>query len=113
MIMFGVHKESEARAEVTGMYFMPLDEENGLGKTKEELEAEGNLFVDEVLQPPGEQSGKRSVLYINPETLEQWYEYVDRPLTTEERLADAESKNGELTQAVAELSMALAAVMGA
>lgn len=112
MIMFGVQKETYDKARVEYTYYMPFDEEYGLGKTKEELETEGFLFVDEVLEPD-EQTGKTPVLYINPETLEQWYEFVDRPLTTEERLDVAESKNGELQQAIADLTMTMAALMSA
>jgi hypothetical protein len=37
---------------------------------------------------PEERKGKTPVLYCNPTTKELWYEYVPRPLTQEELLAD-------------------------
>jgi hypothetical protein len=39
--------------------------------------------------------GKDFIHYVNPETKEQWYEYIDRPLTLneerEKRLSDLET----------------------
>jgi|HigsolmetaAR203D_1030402.scaffolds.fasta_scaffold00989_15 hypothetical protein len=38
------------------------------------------------------QVGKSGVLYVNPRTKELWYEYLDRPLTPEEKIAQLEEQ---------------------
>lgn len=43
--------------------------------------------------------GKVGYLYVNPTTLETWYEYVDRPLTPDEELQNL--KEQMLSQQVA------------
>ncbi len=51
----------------------------------EELKAKG-LLVEQIPEPPIVEKYKVPVLYINPETLEMWYEQEPRSLTTEEQL---------------------------
>lgn len=77
MILLQVfNKESAIKWEVLIVYFLPFDEQHGLGKTKEELEAEGGIFVD-TLPPEQCIEGMKSNLYINPETKQLWYEYTE------------------------------------
>ncbi|MGW9128940.1 hypothetical protein ACWGPW_28955 [Paenibacillus chitinolyticus] len=59
---------------VTFTIYQPFDEQNGLSKSKEELETHGILVA---ALPEREHNGKSSVLYINPQTKALWYEYVD------------------------------------
>lgn len=86
--------ETENRAIVNFIHYYPFDEVDGLGKTAEELGQTGILVESvpqETIQP-----GKLSVLYVNPQTKELWYEYIDVPLSAEERIAQLEKENAEL-----------------
>lgn len=74
------------KSKVTKIHAMPYDEKHGL--TEEEL-AKG-ILVDEVLQAEIYQ-GKGVIHYANPQTKEQWFEYVERPLTEPERIAELEN----------------------
>lgn len=76
-------KESETKAFVTSTIY------NTKGFDPQEL-AEG-LEV-EVIPEPEAQPGKLHNLYVNPKTKELWYEYTDRPLTTEEELAQVKAQ---------------------
>ena len=64
------------------------------------LNYDGYLIKDEI---PKEEYlvGKISKLYCNPQTGELWYEYVDRPLTSEEianqKLVEQQAQIDELT----------------
>lgn len=71
-IMF--EAQSETVAEIKFVHNMPFDPVHGL---PEEILASG-LLVDSIPEP--EDNGKAPRLYINPETMEMWYEYFDRPL---------------------------------
>lgn len=68
--------------EVVAVHFVPFDPVHGLGKTKEELEAEGGVFVESVPEPEN-RPGKAPVLKYSEEK-GLYYEYVNRPLTQEE-----------------------------
>lgn len=52
---------------------------------------DSSILVDSI---PEEQPqvGKYGILYVNPQTKEFWYEYVDRPLTPEEKIAQLEEQ---------------------
>lgn len=52
-----------------------------------------------------EREGKQPVLYVNPETLELWYEYEPRPLTDAERIVELEKTQGDLLMEIAMLKM--------
>jgi hypothetical protein len=67
---------------VYGQHNKPLDIEDGV--TKEVLER--NILVDYALEKPQAEPGKEFVLYVNPQTKEQWYEAVEVPLSVEEQL---------------------------
>jgi hypothetical protein len=79
MIAFFVQRESDTRAMVLNIHYKP--------KTLSSDKLSGAILVESKLEPV-EQAKKLAVLYVNPQTLKQWYEYVDRPATTEEKLAD-------------------------
>ncbi len=85
MIMLWTKKETDIKFFVSGVHYQPFDNANGLGKTKETLEAEGCIFVEKLLEPT---INNNSIfkLYINPLTKEQWYEYSDIPKTEIELL---------------------------
>lgn len=44
-----------------------------------------DFCIESDVEYPSEKPGKQAVAYINPETEEIWYEYIDRELTPEER----------------------------
>lgn len=67
--------------QVTLTHYMPE-------QLPEEMKAQG-VEVGEIPEPE-ERERKMPVLYINPDTKELWYEYVDRPLTEEERMQEME-----------------------
>ncbi|MBH0171009.1 hypothetical protein [Fictibacillus sp. 18YEL24] len=77
---------------VTFYHTKPFDSEEGMGKTRQELETEG-LILDMYDMPASDNTnGKLSILKINPSTNELYYEYIDRPLTSEERIKQLESE---------------------
>lgn len=69
--------EDQSRAMVYQIHFQP--------DLLTEYEKENSILVEDipVLEP---QEGKDSVLYINLESKEIWYEFKDRPITPEEQL---------------------------
>lgn len=80
--------------EVQSTHYMPFDPIHGLGKTKEELEAEGGILVDSIPEPEN-LPGKSAVLkYSEADGL--YYEYVDRPMTHEERVDAMQMENADL-----------------
>lgn len=89
-----IYLKFEQDGTVSTQHFMPFDSINGLGKTKEELESEGGVFVDSVPEPEN-RPGKAAVLkYSEADGL--YYEYVDRPMTQEERLESLQDENADL-----------------
>lgn len=78
--------------EVRFIHNMPFDEKEGLNKTEEELNQTG-LVIESLPKELPTQERKIRVLFANPL---RW-EYVDRPLTQEEKLQDMVSQ-GILTQ---------------
>ena len=97
----------EDKHSVGMIHYMPFDEENGLGKTEEELLQEG-LLIEEL--PKLENiPNKAPILFCNPQTKEVWYEYVVIPES------DDDKKNRELNeikQQLQDLQIALAEIMG-
>ena len=83
MVLLIVQTESDTRAKVINIY-------PDASKLSAEIKALG-ILVDSVLKPTI-QVGQDAVLYINPLTLEQWYEYEDRPATFDELLIDVKSQ---------------------
>jgi hypothetical protein len=91
---------------VTFIHTKPFDDNEGLGKTKEELEKEG-LFVDSLPSPDTTDSSKTPILKVNPIDNTLYYEYVDRPLTPEEKLQLLEQENQELKNRIEIMQQAL------
>lgn len=87
----------KAKVEAYGTYTeqFPQDEKNVVF-------VEGNHSFPTV----EERRGKAGELFINPSTKEMWYEYADRPLTTEEELHNVKEENMVLQLAIAELASA-------
>lgn len=83
------------------IHFKPFDSIYGMGKTKEELEQEGYL-IEEPLKEHIE--GKEAVLKRNPQTNTFYYDYVDRPLSDEEKMKQLEERNARNEQAIIELT---------
>lgn len=62
------------------------------------------IVPDESIPPlPETKTGKNAVLYINLETNQLWYEYVDRPLTPEEELQQLKERQALMQQALDDL----------
>lgn len=89
MIMLFLNEKSE----VVTQHHMPFDPIYGLGKTKDELESNGAVFVDSIPEPDNI-PGKNGVLkYENGQLV---YEYVDRQLSQEEKLESMQGENADL-----------------
>ena len=98
MKFVGNFVQDEKGLRVGFIHHMPFDLRNGMGKSEQELLQIGAL-VDDIPEPE-QIEGKVPVLYYNPQSNSVYYEYVERPLTEEERLA-------QLEQAILELTMFL------
>lgn len=68
---------------IESIHYMPFDSINGLGKTKEELESEGGIFVESVPEPENRPGKSAMLKYSEADGL--YYEYTDRPLTPKEQ----------------------------
>lgn len=86
-------KLNESDKAVSTIHYMPFDSIHGLGKTKEELEAEGGIFVESIPEPDKVQ-GKNAVLKFDRGNL--FYEYVERPESVEEKLGSLQDENADL-----------------
>ena len=83
---------------VTMLHRCPLDPKNGLGKTREELEAEGFFYNGEV--PKAEMIvGRIAVLKYNPDKKELYYVYKIRPVSMTERIDSIENVLNEAIMA--------------
>jgi hypothetical protein len=84
-----LYKVTEDKYKIGFIHYMPFDETNGLGKTKEELLQTGALV--ELPQEPQPQEGKIPVMYYNSVNNTAYYEMEDikpQPKTKEEQLQD-------------------------
>ncbi|WP_258954705.1 hypothetical protein [Lysinibacillus fusiformis] len=99
LILLFNYKITETKALVQGMHYDPFHPVDGFGKTQEELEAEGHIFVERSDIPEPENNGKSPQLYINPQTKEMWHEYAEMPKSEIEILRD---ENRDLKIALAE-----------
>ena len=79
MLLFMVDRESDVRARVVSIYY-------DAASLSSDIVSRG-ILVESILAET-DQAKKDSILYINPTTLEQWYEYVDRPANTSESIND-------------------------
>lgn len=85
--------------ELTGFrHFQPFDKNNGLGESEDQLLQRGILV--ESIPEPEDILGKESVLKFNGSTL--YYEYVDRPLSSDEEISILKEKNQELKDLLTE-----------
>lgn len=88
LIVIFPYKITETKAFVQGIHYDPFHPTDGFGKTQEELEAEGGIFVERNAIPEPENNGMAPRLYINPQTKELWYEYEEIPKTPEQLLLE-------------------------
>ncbi|WXR61183.1 hypothetical protein WG909_12910 [Peptostreptococcaceae bacterium AGR-M142] len=80
MIFMQGNEVEENKVLINFVHKMPFDEHYGLKKSKEELEKEGYL-VETVPEP--KELNKIATLYLNPGTIELFYEYEDIPKSRE------------------------------
>lgn len=69
--------------KVNLVHNMPFDSTHGLGKTEKELEISG-VLVDEISDPE-DKKGFIPIMYVDIITKDIMYEYVEIPLTAEEK----------------------------
>lgn len=91
---------------VGGVHYKPFDEEDGLGKTAEQLRENG-ILVDTIPQGNGSGQFKLEEMHVNPLTKDIWYEYLDKDLTQEELFQQANQKVSVLEKTVADLEFQL------
>lgn len=72
----------------------PFDPTNGLQMTRDELEKTG-VFVDSVPEPEMKE-GQRAIAKYNSDTKSVYYEYVNVPLSANERLDQLEAAFNEV-----------------
>lgn len=70
---------SEDKLQVQIIYNLDAEENANIDRSD-------GVIVDYELEQPEPKRGKSFIYYVNPQTKEQWYEEVDRPLTSEELL---------------------------
>ena len=88
-------KETDTKAKITMIHNQPHDNKNGL--PREQIDK----GIEKTEMPIKEDKrGKIALPYINPRTGEIWYEYVDRPLTEEERLNNLEARIEKLEKSI-------------
>lgn len=56
--------------------------------------------------------GKLAVLYANPLTRELWYEYVDAPLTPEDKVAKMEEENTNMKNQITTMQETINFLLG-
>ncbi|GEC88581.1 MULTISPECIES: hypothetical protein [Brevibacillus] len=76
------------KAKVLTIHYLP--EEIGINNAAD-AENAGGVLVPTV-PTPDNIAGKEAVLYFNPTTKEFSYEYVDKPLTQDEKIAQLEQQ---------------------
>lgn len=85
----------------TGLvHYMPFDKEFGLGKSEQELLSNG-LLVDNVPQPEVI-DGKNPILKVDANK-KLFYEYVVRPLTQDEEIAQLKKQQALMQTAIDDL----------
>ncbi|WP_289142337.1 hypothetical protein [uncultured Brevibacillus sp.] len=88
MIYVQFTKESDNKAHIEFIHYMPFDQVHGLGKTAQELLEKGALVESE---PKKEfRPGKQAMLFYNTQVNELFYEYVDIPIPEEHGIAQLE-----------------------
>ncbi|GAA0082419.1 MULTISPECIES: hypothetical protein [Clostridium] len=78
MLLEAFEKITDEKYKIKSIHFMPFDEIYGLHKSKEEIEREGGVFIEEIPEPE-KIKGKSSSRYWNPKTKKIFYEYEDIP----------------------------------
>lgn len=79
---------------VTTIHHNPFDPTEGLNTPREELEKEG-YFVSSIPKPEVIK-GRRAIPRYNPDTQEVYYEYMEVPLSMDERLEAIEGMMNEI-----------------
>lgn len=91
-------KTDNTKAIVTTIHYQP-------GLLPQDVLANG-VYVEEIPEPTM-QEGKDPVLYYDIVTGDLYYEYVDRPLTPEEKMQLLEQENQDLKNRVELMQQAL------
>jgi hypothetical protein len=99
MAFVGFTKENDTRARVNLIHYFPSELDHGI--------LEQGALVDTIPEPD-HIPGKGAVLYINPQTNELWYEYVDDPVSAD--LETLKADNQMLGQQLAEKELQILAL---
>ncbi|MGG1444324.1 hypothetical protein ABE354_20155 [Brevibacillus laterosporus] len=100
MYLLVCSKQSGEKMTVQEIY--NLDHPDNTGITPDKFE--NSVIVSDLLVSSVEkQIGKREVHCINPQTKEQFWEYVDRPLTQDEEILQLKQDKQTLQLAITDL----------
>jgi hypothetical protein len=95
------------------MYYVKTDENNVVIYATREIDGLPEDFVEtlftvEYIPPsPEQQIGKSVILKADKDTRTAWFEYVDRPLTAEEKVQLLEQENQDLKNRIDLMQQAL------
>ncbi|WP_048341133.1 hypothetical protein [Clostridium haemolyticum] len=108
MIFLGnLNKITDEKYSIGFIHYIPFDKENGLNKSKEQLEQEGVLI--ESIPKSKQIECKQPIMYWNPIKKEIFYEYKYIPKTKEElqeiELENLKKNNEVLTETIAKLTI--------
>ncbi len=99
MLLEKFTKITDEKYIINSIHFYPFDDVYGLHKSKEEIENEGGVFIDNIPEPK-KIEGKLPSRYWNPKTQKIFYEFEDVPKheeeIQEERIEKLEKENQEL-----------------
>ncbi|WP_306009334.1 hypothetical protein [Bacillus sp. MMSF_3328] len=92
--MIYVKVDGDAPNGYAFIHYLPFDKDQGLGKSREELEEEGGVFLDAVpnSQTPAD---KVAIMKYSPEQ-GLYYEYMDRPLSPDDKILQIEEQLGTM-----------------
>lgn len=93
MILINFESISDTKGEVTSI----CDEQSLFPSTI----PRNSIIVDTIIDYPSMVNiGKQPVLYINPQTKEMWYEYMNRQLTPQEEIIILKEENALINYAL-------------
>lgn len=102
-LLFVASKDG-TKQRVTGIHYLPFDKDQGLPQAT----IDANILVDDIAVP--ENNGKIAIRYVNPQTKEQTFEYIDPPLTIKDQLIQLQDAQKTPDDKYKELDLTTAAL---
>ncbi|MHC1683406.1 MAG: hypothetical protein AB6733_12060 [Clostridiaceae bacterium] len=99
-------KMSETYGIVREINYVPDDPVHGVSPGR----SSQGVYVENIPEA-AIMEGKDALLIVNPVTLELWYEYIDRPLTSEEELKRIKIENENFKNQLAQTNADMQGLM--